>query len=383
MLFYESWPTGLWAVGETIVQPSRHHVPVGTSSAVNGLIARQGIAAALAMHSRGVDRADANLLAAAYHPDATVDYGFFVGAAADLVPMLVGAQKAGPTTLHRTGNMWIRIDGDRAVSESYVIAFASSTGEDARERLIGGRYLDCLEARGGEWRLSQRTYVLDWNVNRPSTAIPTDPPVALGHFVPSGGHAAADPGRALLAFHAARYRHKEESPMPVTTSGSALDAALAKQALHDLSMAYARGVDRGDEALIASAFHPDATVVSGIVNGAAPDFAREIVAYVTANTDYCFHSIANEWFEVSGDGAIGESYVIAMITADGRDVMTGGRYIDSFERRDGTWKIASRVFVQDWATNNPASGQTGGMFETLTTRGSFGRSDPVYAHWAA
>ncbi len=347
------------------------------------LIARQAIANALATHSRGVDRADANLLAAAYHPDATVDYGFFVGPAADMIPMLIGGQKAGPVTLHRTCNIWIRVDGERAVSESYVIAHASSIGDDARQRLIGGRYLDRHACRDGVWRLSHRTYVLDWNINRASTAAPQDPPVAPGHFVPTGGHAAADAGRALLAFHAARHRSRGPSPMPAPPTDTAIDAALSKQALHDLSMAYARGVDRGDAALIASAFHPDATVISGIVNGPAPDFARDIVAYVTANSDYCFHSIANEWFEIDGDRAIGESYVLAMMTTGGRDVMTGGRYIDSFERRDGAWKFTSRAFVLDWSTDNPASGETGGMFASLTTRGSFGRGDPVYAHWAA
>jgi hypothetical protein len=54
-----------------------------TNSDINNLVAKQGIADALAMHSRGVDRADTNLLGAAYHPGATVDYGFFVGPAAD------------------------------------------------------------------------------------------------------------------------------------------------------------------------------------------------------------------------------------------------------------------------------------------------------------
>ena len=48
------------------------------------LIARHGILNALASHSRGVDRADANLLGSAYHADATVDYGFYAGPAATL-----------------------------------------------------------------------------------------------------------------------------------------------------------------------------------------------------------------------------------------------------------------------------------------------------------
>ena len=37
------------------------------------------------------------------------------------------------------------------------------------EMVVGGRYLDRLERRGGEWRIAWRTYVMDWNRNVPST----------------------------------------------------------------------------------------------------------------------------------------------------------------------------------------------------------------------
>jgi SnoaL-like domain len=130
------------------------------------LIARHHILNALANHSRGVDRGDASLLGAAYHPGATVDYGFFAGPAETFVAILAGAQKAAPPSLHRTANSEIRLAGDHAVSESYVIAYV----EDAdTQRLVFGRYLDRLERRGGEWRLTHRQYVLDGNTNRATT----------------------------------------------------------------------------------------------------------------------------------------------------------------------------------------------------------------------
>lgn len=104
---------------------------------------------------------------------------------------------------------------------------------------------------------------------------------------------------------------------------------------------------------------------------------------MTANLDYCFHSVANEWIEVKGDHAVGEHYIIAHMCAGGADVMTGGRYIDRYERRGGVWKIASRTFVADWNTSHPKSMELDGMYEPLKTRGSFGKGDPVYAHWAS
>jgi len=35
-------------------------------------------------------------------------------------------------------------------------------GTEERDTLIGGRYLDRLEKRGGDWRIAQRTMLYDW-----------------------------------------------------------------------------------------------------------------------------------------------------------------------------------------------------------------------------
>ena len=156
------------------------------------LIARAGITNALAVHSRGVDRADVNLLSSAYHPDATVDYGFFIGPAATLGAILAEAQKGTPPTLHRTASSWIKVAGSLAVSESYVMAYV----EDAdTQRLVFGRYLDRHECRDGEWRLSHRTYVLDGNVNRPTTVQRPDPPVGPDRRIPAARSLLSTPPR--------------------------------------------------------------------------------------------------------------------------------------------------------------------------------------------
>jgi ketosteroid isomerase-like protein len=343
---------------------------------------RQAILNALAVHSRGVDRADANLLNSAYHADATVDYGFFSGPARELVAMLAAAQKTQPVTLHRTSNMWIAVDGDTARSESYVLAYVENRdGDTGVQRFVGGRYLDRHALRDGEWRLTHRTYVMDFNTNWPSTAAWADPAVALDQYVPRGGHGAADPGRALLALAAAKFATGGNSRVATQISDQEIDRALSRQALHDLCMAYARGVDRADTELLASIFHDDATVVSGVVNGSGAKFAAEITAFVKANLERCFHSVANEWFDIRGDRAVGESYAIATMTAGGNDVLTGGRYLDEFERRNDTWKFSNRTFVCDWTMTQPTSHQKDGFYAALTTRGRYGRDDPVYAFW--
>ncbi|NBC37784.1 nuclear transport factor 2 family protein [Novosphingobium sp. FSY-8] len=345
------------------------------------LAARDQILNTLAIHSRGVDRADATLLGAAYHPGATVDYGFYAGPAETLVAILAQAQKDAPPTTHRTCNCWIKVDGDRAVSESYVIAHV----EDAQtQRMVLGRYLDRHACIDGQWRITHRQYVIEGNTNRPNTAQRGDGAADLAHYVAQGAKRAADPGRAVLALYAAEAAAQaSHSGEPIMTDPSETQIlnALARAELHDLCMAYARGVDRADEALLASIFSEDSVVVTGAVNGSGAEFARQICAFVSTQLDLCFHSVANEWFEINGDEAVGEHYALAHMVMNGQDIMTGGRYLDRYVRRDGKWLIRNRTFVTDWNTTHPTSLERGGFYEALTNWGQFGKGDPVYAHW--
>jgi len=353
------------------------------------LIDRHAIETALANHSRGLDRADENLLGSAYHPAGHVDYGAFIGSSEDFTAALAAGQKSGGPTQHRTSNISIRIKGDKAVSESYVIAYV----EDAEtQHVVFGRYLDSHEKHNGEWRLVQRIYSLEGNTNKPNNAGRADPDTSHETFLAYGGHGAADAGRVLLA--AAQARHKS-TPLTKETqamgtqsanqeqNAQALDRALSKVAIHELCMSYCRAVDRGDKELMASLFAEGATVMAGVFNGDAAEFSNFICDFVQKNSSYVFHSVANEWVEINGDEAVGEHYVIAMMCSDGNDIMTGGRYIDRYVRRDGIWKIMERTFVMDWNRTDPTTMQLDGMYEGLEQRGRWGKDDPVYALWSS
>src|SRR4030095_14209717 len=90
-------------------------------------------------------------------------------------------------------------------------------------RLVGGRYLAKHERRDGAWRISHRTYVMDWNTTRPSTSSWPEPSVALAQYQPRGGQGSTDPGRALLAVAAAAFRTRGETPVAAQKSDSELD----------------------------------------------------------------------------------------------------------------------------------------------------------------
>lgn len=164
-----------------------------------------------------------------------------------------------------------------------------------------------------------------------------------------------------------------------------LDRIMSRQSIEELLLAYCRGVDRGDVELLSSVFHDDATVVSGVINGNARDFARDIVAWCGENTQRVFHSFSNQWIEINGETAVGEAYVIAAQVVETPDgvitALVGGRYLDRFERRGGSWKIAEHTFVMDWNLSQPAPVEQGEDPFAAMLRGGRKPNDPLYEFW--
>lgn len=340
----------------------------------------------LAQHARGIDRADEALLCEAYHDDGTVDYGSLQGSAAEFAAAIAAMHDGAPMSSHRTSNMWIAVEGHSAISESYVMAWVTlPTDGDPQPHLVGGRYLDRHSYKLGGWRMQHRQYVLDWITQFPSPQpAATRPAFAPQTFGPQGAHFPWDAGSALIAAHASSNKSMKESvPMDET---QAVEEVVAKQAISELGCRYARGVDRGDPEIIRSAFHDDAAIVSGAFNGPAVKFATAIGGLLDETSTRVAHTVTNHWIDIDGDSAVGESYVVAFQGTKGdspQDVMTGGRYIDRYERRNGEWKISHRTFVMDWTTSADSKDLMGlGMFEDMV-KGERGKGDPVYAFWQA
>ena len=60
------------------------------------------------------------------------------------------------------------------------------------------------------------------------------------------------------------------------------------------------------------------------------------------------------------------------------DMVLGLRYVDRFERRDGTWLIAARVCAFDWSSTVAFDPARGFGFEPGWTLGSRDRTDITY-----
>lgn len=139
---------------------------------------------------------------------------------------------------------------------------------------------------------------------------------------------------------------------------SRLALAADKLACTDLVAQVARAIDRRDAALLASLFHPDATDDHGMFSGTAAEFVAWVMPLL-ATMKQTQHVIGQCLVSVAGDRAAGESYFIAHHTLPGPDgdqfMVAAGRYLDTFERRSGVWKILRRHAVYDWNSNGPSS----------------------------
>ena len=151
---------------------------------------RQAIADILHRHCRGLDRADSAALQSCYWPDAEVDYGSYVGPAQDFAGLVVAAlQDNYELTRHALSNMLIDLQASRARCETYVTADHLLPGA-ALEMCFGGRYLDLLEKRDGQWRILHRRVVMDWAKNRELEDLRDSEAFAA---MAKGAHGAADP----------------------------------------------------------------------------------------------------------------------------------------------------------------------------------------------
>jgi hypothetical protein len=150
-----------------------------TDRALEELLAERAIRQLLIRYSRGIDRCDEALLLSVYHDDATDDHGEFKGSGHDfarwVIPIL---RERFAATMHDLGNMAIHFDGarpDRARAETYVVAYHVTRAEAQSLVTVGARYLDRVERRDGEWRISHRSVVIDWSqVAKIDGTFPTD-----------------------------------------------------------------------------------------------------------------------------------------------------------------------------------------------------------------
>jgi hypothetical protein len=130
---------------------------------------REAIRDCLFRYCRGIDRSDPDLLSSAYWPGAMDYHTGFTGTVEEFVewamPRLAEMQDA----VHMIANILIRLDGEKAKAETYLWSVSIMPGDEPRQVMVCGRYLDKFEKRDDEWRIAERVVVHDWFEEGPVT----------------------------------------------------------------------------------------------------------------------------------------------------------------------------------------------------------------------
>jgi hypothetical protein len=142
-----------------------------------------------------------------------------------------------------------------------------------------------------------------------------------------------------------------------------LAALVDEAAIRQVVLRYCRGIDRLDPELVRSCYHPDATDEHGSFSGGVDDYVAWAFRLLE-RYESTMHLVGNLLVELAGDVALAETYGVAHHRGRAgepfepvRNLVTGFRFVDRFERREGAWRIARRVATTEWSRVDDEAGR--------------------------
>lgn len=157
--------------------------------AIDALLDKQAITDLVHAYCNAADRHDHIKMRSLYHEDAIDDHGsFFKGLAMEFIDKLPEIQAPMLILHHNVTTLNIRLDGDYAEGEVYIIAFHQIDSENGpMDLLIGGRYFDKYEKRNGQWKFSHRAVDADWARLADPSEVNLDNPIIAGAHIGKPG----------------------------------------------------------------------------------------------------------------------------------------------------------------------------------------------------
>ena len=124
----------------------------------------------LATYCHGCDRGDEVLMASTYCADSWDDHGprKMPGDRFSFETVEESLQTTRVVS-HLLGQSLVTVDGDRAGAETYFVATVvyplSGDATDETLNQLGGRYVDTLLRKDGEWLIKERVCVREWSIS--------------------------------------------------------------------------------------------------------------------------------------------------------------------------------------------------------------------------
>ncbi|MEI6301251.1 MAG: nuclear transport factor 2 family protein [Betaproteobacteria bacterium] len=139
------------------------------------------------------DQARWDELRTAFHPEGTINVTWFTGLFSDFVAASIEMRKRRSGSKHWLGGSLIRLEGNRALSETNVMIMGRSVVHDIEVDTVAyGRFFDFVERRDGVWRILRREAIYEKDRVDPvvaGTVVPFDAKKLAG-FPPPYRHLA-------------------------------------------------------------------------------------------------------------------------------------------------------------------------------------------------
>ncbi len=138
-----------------------------------------------------------------------------------------------------------------------------------------------------------------------------------------------------------------------------LETLRAERAITRTILSYARAVDGLDFERLRDCFHPDARIHYGEIFSGGRDETIAWLENSLARLQGTLHDFGMPWIELDLERgrARCETYTTNAVRYPANEQgevllnVTGTRYLDVFERRDGEWRILERRNMTTWAQN--------------------------------
>lgn len=143
-----------------------------------------------------------------------------------------------------------------------------------------------------------------------------------------------------------------------------------RQEIWTLLLKFARGLDRLDVEMVRSAYWDDAIEDHHAFIGTPDGFIEWANDYAVTTNRVQHHVLTNHFCDIDGDDAHSETYYTFI--AENRKaphLISIGRYVDHFQRRDGVWKIANRVTIIEANLDIPSAVDIAQITARATTAG--------------
>jgi hypothetical protein len=139
--------------------------------------------------------------------------------------------------------------------------------------------------------------------------------------------------------------------MTTTNLENLVDEIRSRQQIEEQLHRWARGADRIDIEQMQSVFHSKANINYGYSNGPVEEFLPWVVKFHTEDLVWTSHWVVNPLIKLDKNCATSEAGVNCCLRYKGKeglfDLIVAGRYLDKWERRDGTWRIYDRMSTLD------------------------------------